>query len=62
MLLPEEKEDVFQAFDRIKIVSIRTISASSLEMLIGYWWENRRERNHWEDQDVGGWIILRWIL
>jgi hypothetical protein len=25
-------------------------------------WENHRERAHWEDQDVGGWIILGWIL
>jgi hypothetical protein len=21
-------------------------------------WESQRERNHWEDQDVGGWIIV----
>jgi hypothetical protein len=21
---------------------------------IGCWWENQRERGHWEDQDVGG--------
>jgi hypothetical protein len=28
--------------------------------LIGYWWENRRERDHHEDQNIGGWIILRW--
>jgi hypothetical protein len=20
------------------------------------------EKDHWEDQDVGGWIILKWIL
>jgi hypothetical protein len=20
------------------------------------------ERDHWEDQDIGGWITLRWIL
>jgi hypothetical protein len=20
------------------------------------------KRNHWEDQDVGGWAILKWIL
>jgi hypothetical protein len=24
-------------------------------------WENQRERDHLEDQDVGGWIILGWI-
>jgi hypothetical protein len=29
---------------------------------IGYWWKSQREGDHWEDQDVGGWIILRWIL
>jgi hypothetical protein len=32
------------------------------ETLIGYWWESQRERDHWEDQDVGGWIMLGWIL
>jgi hypothetical protein len=32
------------------------------ETRIGYWSESQRERNRYEDQDVGGWIILRWIL
>jgi hypothetical protein len=27
-----------------------------------YWWEIQKERDHWEDQDVGGWTILKWIL
>jgi hypothetical protein len=31
-------------------------------MHIGYWRESRRERDHWEDQDVVGWIILKLIL
>jgi hypothetical protein len=30
-------------------------------MHIGYWWESQKERDHCEDQDVGGWI-LKWIL
>jgi hypothetical protein len=29
---------------------------------IGYWWEIHKERDHWEDQDVGGWTILKLIL
>jgi hypothetical protein len=31
-------------------------------MHIGYWWESQKERDYWEDQDVGGWTILKWIL
>jgi hypothetical protein len=29
-------------------------------MRIGYWWESQKERDHWEDQDVGGRTVLRW--
>jgi hypothetical protein len=29
---------------------------------IGYWWESGQERNHYENQDLGWWIILKWIL
>jgi hypothetical protein len=29
---------------------------------VGYWWGRQKERDHWEDQDVGGWTILKWIL
>jgi hypothetical protein len=31
-------------------------------MLIGYRWESQKERDHKEDQDVGRWTILQWIL
>jgi hypothetical protein len=24
--------------------------------------KSQKERDHWEDQDVGGWTILKWIL
>jgi hypothetical protein len=30
-------------------------------MHIEYWWEIQKERDHWEEQDVGGWTILKWI-
>jgi hypothetical protein len=25
---------------------------------IEYWWESEKEGDHWDDPDVGGWIIL----
>jgi hypothetical protein len=31
-------------------------------MHIGYWWEIPNERDQWEYENVGGWIILKWIL
>jgi hypothetical protein len=31
-------------------------------MHIGYWWESQNESDHWEDQGVGGWTILKWTL
>jgi hypothetical protein len=31
-------------------------------MHIGYWRESQKVSDHWEDLDVGGWTILKWIL
>jgi hypothetical protein len=31
-------------------------------MDIGYWWESQKARDHWEDQEMGGWTISKWIL
>jgi hypothetical protein len=27
-----------------------------------YWWESQMERDHWGDQGIGGWPILKWIF
>jgi hypothetical protein len=32
------------------------------EVYTGFWWRNLRERDHLEDPDVDGRIILRWIF
>jgi hypothetical protein len=29
-------------------------------MHIDYWLKSQKERDHYEDQDIGGLIILRW--
>jgi hypothetical protein len=31
-------------------------------MHIGHWWKVQKEIDDWEDQDVGRWIILKWVL
>jgi hypothetical protein len=31
-------------------------------MHIEYCWVSQKERDHWEDQDVDGWTILKWTL
>jgi hypothetical protein len=32
------------------------------ERRVQFWWENLRERDHWEDPGIDGRIVLRWIL
>jgi hypothetical protein len=31
-------------------------------MPIGHCWEIHKERDNWEDHDVGEWTILKWIF
>jgi len=32
------------------------------EMYAKFWWDNLREKDHFEDRGVGGKIIIKWIL
>jgi hypothetical protein len=32
------------------------------KMNMGYRWVSRNERDHWEDQFIGEWTILKWIF
>jgi hypothetical protein len=29
---------------------------------VGYLWEIQKEGDHWEEKDIGGLTILKWIL
>jgi hypothetical protein len=31
-------------------------------MYIGYWWEIQKRIDHWEEQDVGGCTVVKFIL
>jgi hypothetical protein len=31
-------------------------------MHIGYLWESRKDGHNWEDDDIDGWTLLKWIL
>ena len=39
----------------------RWVDNIRMDLRIGSWWGNRRERGHWGDLGVDGWIILGWI-
>jgi hypothetical protein len=33
-----------------------------IEVCTGCWWGSLRERGHWENKEVDGRILLRWIF
>jgi hypothetical protein len=60
----EELHDLYSSPNIIRIIKSRRMRWAShvarmgrKGTLIDYWWESQRERDHWEGQDVGGWII-----
>jgi hypothetical protein len=65
----EELHDLYSSPSIIRMIKSRKMRwaghvarMGKSGMNIEYWWESQKERYHQEDEDVNGWIILKWIL
>jgi hypothetical protein len=64
----EELHSLYYSPSIIRMRSRRTRWAGHVarmeerKMQMGDWWESQKVRDHWEDLDVGGWTVLKWIL
>jgi hypothetical protein len=62
-LYNEELHNLYVSPSIIIIIKSRSMRLAghgtrmSRRTLIGYWLETQKERDHWKDEDVGGWII-----
>jgi hypothetical protein len=60
----EELHNLYSSPNIIRMIKSRRIRGHVARMgrrgtHIGYWWERQKERDNYEDQDVGGWTILK---
>jgi hypothetical protein len=66
--LHEELHKLYSSPSIIRIIKSRMRWAGHVArmgrrgMHVGYCWESQKERDHWEDEDVNGWTILKLIL
>ena len=64
----EELNDLYSSPNIVRVIKSRRMKwaghvahMGEERVVIGSWWGNRRERDHWGDLDLDGWIILGWI-
>jgi hypothetical protein len=65
----EELHNLYSSRNRIRMIKSRWMRWVGLVVRVGekkthtgFWRESQKERDHWEDLDVGGRIRLKWIL
>ena len=64
----EELNDLYCSPNNVRVIKWRRMRGAGYVACMGEervciecWWGNRRERDHWGDLGVDGWIILGWI-
>jgi hypothetical protein len=55
----EELHNLYSSPSIIRMIKSRRMRWAGHAARMG---ESQKERDHWEDQDVDGWTILKWIL
>jgi len=66
-LYNEELNDLYSSPNSVRVIKSRRMRWAGHVACVGVergvyrsWWGNRRERDHWGDLGVDGWIILGW--
>jgi len=64
-LYKEELNDLYPSPNIVRVIKSRRMEWAGHVARMGeergfivYWWRNRRERDHWGDLGIEGWIIL----
>jgi len=59
----EELNDLYSSLNNVRVIKSRRMRRVGCVARMGEekGWENRRERDHWGELSLDGWIILGWI-